>query len=90
MDGCTASFTGTGGVVDVDPDVLFDGPPGSGLLVWVRGDPVEIEGDAVTAISPDGSAAIVTTRSSTSLIELTDGTPVPIADDAVVVHFADR
>lgn len=87
VDGCTASLLGSGTVIDDEPRVLVD-DEGSGTLVWHDGDLVEIVGDSVLAIAPDGSAAAVADGVTTALVDLGDGDALPLAAEPVVVHFA--
>jgi len=87
VDGCTASLLGAGTVVDDEPRVFVD-VEGTGTLVWHDGDLVEILGDSVAAIAPDGSSAAVADGETTVLVDLNDGDGLPLAAEPVVVHFA--
>ncbi len=73
-----------------EPTIRFDGEPGTGTSVWFDGGLVEIVGDSVAAIAPDGSAAAVIDGTDTLLVELDDGSTTSLATEPVVVHFADR
>ncbi len=90
VDGCTASLLGRGTVLGQEPTIRFDGEPGTGTSVWFDGGLVEIVGDSVAAIAPDGSAAAVIDGTDTLLVELDDGSTTSLATEPVVVHFADR
>ncbi len=90
VDGCTASLLGNGSVLGDEPTIRFDGEPGTGTSVWFDGGLVEIRGDSVAAIAPDGAAAAVIDGTETLLVELDDGSAVTVAAEPVVVHFADR
>ena len=87
VDGCTAALLGRGTVLDDEPRVLVD-DEGTGTLVWHDGDLVEIRGNSVAAIAPDGGSAAVIDGDTTVLVDLNDGDGLPLAAEPVVVHFA--
>ncbi|MEL6891881.1 MAG: hypothetical protein AAFP84_09805 [Actinomycetota bacterium] len=90
VDGCTAGMLGSGGLVDGEPTVRHDDDAGTGTLVWVGDELLEVTGDSVVAVSPDGAAVAVTSGPSTLLVDVGGGDPVELANELVVVHFAQR
>lgn len=89
VDGCTASLLGAGSVVGDEPRLLVD-DAGDGTPVWHDGELVEVLGDSVTAIAPDGSHVAVVVDDTTVLIDLGNGDDLPLAAEPVVIHFATR
>lgn len=79
VDGCTVAFTGP-----------------SGSSVVSRDGTVEVDADSIVDVAPDGSAVVVRDGRDTELLGITGGDeieleePVEIADEPVVIRFAQR